>query len=311
MKALRVHDWGQAPQLEDMAEPAPPGPGRSLVRMHAASMGHIDHTIWSGGFGLHPPLPYVPGTEAAGVVVAGERFSPGTRVWLRGGGLGTRRDGSWREYIDTPDEAMGELPADIPYTLGASFFSPCTAAWCALHDLGRWQPGERILVTGASGAVGSIALQLARECGAQAFAVRSPGSAPPPSGAQSVLLEELRPDWDLLIDGVGGEILPQALRGIKPGGRAVLVGYTAGEHPPLNLPQLMLADVALLPLNMMRREADARALAPQLLARLADGRLQLAVEAFALGDGVRLLPQLLARRGRGRSVLTCDEPRAG
>ena len=311
MKALRVHAWGQAPQLEDIADPAPPGPGRSLVRMHAASMGHIDHTIWSGGFGLHPPLPYVPGTEAAGVVVAGERFSPGTRVWLRGGGLGTRRDGSWREYIDTPDEAMGELPADIPYTLGASFFSPCTAAWCALHDLGRWQPGERILVTGASGAVGSIALQLARECGAQALAIQSPGSAPPPSGAQSVPLEELRPESDLRIDCVGGEVLPQALRGVKPGGRAVLVGYTAGERPPLSLPQLMLADVALLPLNMMRREANARALAPQLLARLADGRLQLAVEAFALDQGVRLLPQLLARRGRGRPVLTCDEPRAG
>ena len=162
------------------------------------------------------------------------------------------------------------------------------------------------LVTGASGAVGSIVLQLARECGAQAFAVRSPGSAPPATGAQSMPLEELRPESDLLIDGVGGEVLPQALRGVKPGGRAVLVGYTAGEHPPLSLPHLMLADVALLPLNMMRREADARALAPQLLARLADGRLQLAVEAFALADGVRLLPQLLARRGRGRPVLTCD-----
>lgn len=311
MKALRVHAWGQAPQLEDIADLAPPGLGRSLVRMHAASMGHIDHTIWSGGFGLHPPLPYVPGTEAAGVVVAGERFAAGTRVWLRGGGLGTRRDGCWREYIDTPDEAMGELPVEIPYTLGASFFSPCTAAWCALHDLGRWQLGERILVTGASGAVGSIVLQLAREFGAQAIAVLSPGSAPPALGAQTVLLEELRPESDLLIDCVGGEVLPQALRGVKPGGRAVLVGYTAGAHLPLSLPHLMLADVALLPLNMMRREADARALAPQLLARLAGGRLQLAVEAFALDYGVRLLPQLLARRARGRPVLTCDEPRAG
>lgn len=305
MKALRVHAWGQAPQLEDMAEAAPPAPGRSLVRMHAASIGHIDHTIWSGGFGLHPPLPYVPGTEAAGVVLAGQRFAPGTRVWLRGAGLGTRRDGSWREVIDTPDEAMGELPADIPYTLGASFFSPCTAAWCALQDLGRWQPGERILVTGASGAVGSMVLQLARERGAQAVAVLAPGSAPPPPGQEAVALAGLRPESDLLIDCVGGEVLPLALRGIKPGGRAVLVGYTAGEHPPLSLPQLMLSDVALLPLNMMRREADARAVAPQLLARLADGRLHLAVEAFALADGAQLLPQLLSRRGRGRPVLTC------
>lgn len=306
MKALRVHGWGQAPHLEDLPEPAPPGPGRSLVRMHAASIGHIDHTIWSGGFGVHPPLPYVPGTEAAGVVLAGERFAPGTRVWLRGAGLGTRRDGSWRELIDTPNEAMGELPADISYALGASFFSPCTAAWCALHDLGRWQPGERILVTGASGAVGSIVLQLARERGAQAAAVLSPGSASPPPGIDALALEALRPEADLLIDCVGGEVLPQALQGVRPGGRAVLVGYTAGTQAPLSLPQLMLGDVALLPLNMMRREAEARALAPALLARLADGRLRLAVETFALSEGAGLLPQLLSRRGRGRPVLTCN-----
>ncbi len=306
MKALRVHAWGQAPRLEDVPEPPPPRPGHSLVRMHAASIGHIDHTIWGGRFDLHPPLPYVPGTEAAGVVLAGDRFPPGTRVWLRGTGLGTRRDGAWREVIDTPDEAMGELPADVPFALGASFFSPCTAAWCAIHDLGQWLPGERILVTGASGAVGTIVLQLARERGAQVVALAAPGSAPPPAGVQALALGDLRPEADLLVDCVGGEVLPQALRGVKPGGRAVLVGYTAGTHPPLSLPHLMLGDVALLPLNMMRREAAARALAPQLLARLADGRLHLAVETFALEDGARLLPQLSSRRGRGRPVLTRD-----
>ncbi|MEY4711342.1 MAG: hypothetical protein RIS88_792 [Pseudomonadota bacterium] len=305
MKALRVHAWGEAPRLEDIPEPPPPAPGRSLVRMHAASIGHIDHTIWGGRFDLHPPLPYVPGTEAAGVVLAGQRFTPGTRVWLRGAGLGTRRDGAWREVIDTPDEAMGELPADVPFALGASFFSPCTAAWCALHDLGRWQTGERILVTGASGAVGSIVLQLASELGAQAVAVMAPGGTPP-AGVECVPLDSLQPEAGLLIDCVGGEVLAQALRGIAPGGRAVLVGYTAGTHPPLSLPHLMLGDVALLPLNMMRREAAARALAPHLLSRLADGHLRLAVEGYPLADGVRLLPNLPSRRGRGRPALTCD-----
>lgn len=306
MKALRIHGWGQPPQLDEVPEPSAPGPGRSLVRMHAASIGHIDHTIWGGRFDVRPSLPYVPGTEAAGVVLAGDRFAPGTRVWLRGAGLGTRRDGAWREVIDTPDETMGELPADVPYSLGAAFFSPCTAAWCAIHDLGRWQPGERILVTGASGAVGSVVLQLALELGAPVAAVMTAGSSAPPPGVEAVTVGDLQPQAGLLVDTVGGEVLPQALRGVAPGGRAVLVGYTAGTQPPLSLPHLMLSDVALLPLNMMRREAAARALAPQLLARLADGRLRLAVEEFALAQGTHLLPDLLSRRGRGRVILTCD-----
>lgn len=302
MKALRVHAFGEVPRLEDLPPPVR-GPGQSLVRIHAASVGHIDHTIWGGAFALRPPLPYVPGTEAAGVVLEGERFAPGTRVWLRGAGLGTRGDGTWRETVATRDEAMGVLPEDVPFALGAAFFSPSTAAWCALHDLGQWKEGESVLVTGAGGAVGSIAVQLARQAGAGVRAVVMPGSRPLAKDIEAVRLDELRPDAALLVDTVGGDVLVRALGGIAPGGRAVLVGYTAGRHPPLDLAQLMLADVALLPLNMVRREAAARQRAPELLARLGDGRLQLAVEGFAFEDGARLLPTLDQRRGGGRPVL--------
>lgn len=301
MKALRIHAFGEPPRLDDIAPPLRT-PGHSLVRVHAACVAHIDHTIWGGNFGLKPPLPYVPGTEAAGVVLESDRFAPGTRVWMRGAGLGTRRDGTWREIVDAPDGSMGELPAHVPFALGAAFFSPSTAAWGALFAAGQLQAGQKVLVTGASGAVGSMAVQLARDTGADVQAVLTEGSRAP-DGIASVRIDQLEPHADLLIDNVGGDVLPRALRGVAPGGRAVLVGYTAGTQLTLDLPQAMLADVALLPLNMVRREAQARQWAPQLLAQLGSGQLQLAVEEFPFGEGGRVLAGLVGRRGRGRPVL--------
>jgi NADPH:quinone reductase len=155
--------------------------------------------------------------------------------------------------------------------------------------------------------VGSIAVQLARALGAQVLAVigGERGNRVLP-GVETVRLEDLKPEAHLLVDTVGGDVLPQALRGIAPGGRAVLVGYTAGTELRVGLPQLMLGDVALLPLNMVRREAAARQLAPELLARLADGRLQFAFEELPFAEGATLLPSLDTRRGVGRPVLVND-----
>jgi NADPH2:quinone reductase len=289
MKSVRIHAWGEAPRLEDLPQPQG-GPGRTLVRMHAATVGHIDRTVWSGQFLRHPPLPYVPGVEAAGVVLAGTRFAPGTRVWMRGAGLGIARDGTWREVIEVADEALGELPANVSFALGSAFFSPCTSAWVALHEVGQLRAGERVLVSGASGAVGSIAMQLAREAGAE---VQAFDAAQPPNA-----------EADLLLDMVGGTILPLALRGVKPGGRAVLVGYAGGTETRLDLPELLQRDIALLPLNIIRREAAARAAAPQLLQRIADGRLQLAVREFPLAQAGQAMEWIATRGHGGRAVLT-------
>jgi NADPH2:quinone reductase len=288
MKAVRVHAWGEPPRVEDVPEPTG-GPGRSLVRMHAATVGHIDRTVWSGAFLRHPPLPYVPGVEAAGVVVSSGRFAPGTRVWMRGAGLGIARDGTWRERIEVPDEALGELPSGVSFALGSAFFSPCASAWVALHEVARLRAGERVLVSGATGAVGSIVMQLAREAGAQAEAFDAS--------------HEVKPEADLLLDMVGGTVLPQALRGVKPGGRAVLVGYAGGTETRIDLPELLQRDIALLPLNILRRESAARAAAPQLLQRIAEGRLQLAVREFPLAQAHEAMQWIATRGHGGRAVL--------
>jgi NADPH2:quinone reductase len=305
MKAVRVRAWGEPPRIEELPEPAIAA-GRSLVRMHAATVGHIDRTVWSGSFLRHPPLPYVPGVEAAGVVVASDRFAPGRRVWLRGAGLGIARDGTWRELIDAPDAALGELPDGVSMALGSAFFSPCTSAWLALHEVGQVRAGERVLVSGASGAVGSVAFQLAREAGAEVRAVvyDEAQAARLAGDIDAVQADRLQAEADLLLDTVGGNALPQALRGVKPGGRAVLVGYAGGTETRLDLPELLQRDVALLPLNILRREAAARAAAPQLLERIADGRLQLAVREFPMDQAEKALQWIATRGHGGRAVLT-------
>jgi NADPH2:quinone reductase len=312
MKAVRVHALNAPPVLENIPEPVALA-GRTIVRMEAATVGHIDRTVWRGSFLKHPPFPYTPGVEAAGVVVEGARFAKGQRVWLRGSGLGTLFDGTWCELIDAPDEALGLLPDGVPAAIGSAFFSPSTSAWVALNDIAHLSAGESVLVTGATGAVGSMSVQLALNAGAQVTAVvgsEAQAQSIPPGAKMVVLgddparaLENVPPDFDLLVDTVGGQVLNAALPRVRPGGRAVLVGYTAGNTLSLDIAHFLQRDVSLLPLNMFRREAAGRAAAPELLARLADGRLRLDVQTFALGEAATAMDWIGQRGHRGRAVL--------
>jgi len=105
------------------------------------------------------------------------------------------------------------------------------------------------------------------------------------------------------VDTVGGDVLARTLPAVRPGGRAVLVGYTAGPTLSLDIAHFLQRDVSLLPLNMFRREAEGRAAVPELLTRLADGRLHLEVRPFALADAAVALDWITQRGHRGRAVL--------
>ena len=191
MKAMRIHAFGTPPQLNDLAVPAS-APGHTLLDVHAASVGHIDRSVMSGRFLSAPPLPYVPGVEAAGVVLDSETFEKGQRVWVRGHGLGLMRDGTWCERMAAPDAVIGVLPDSVPMTLGATFFSPCTSAWVALFQVGQLTRRERVMITGATGAVGSIAVQLALEAGATVGCVVADEEAAArlPEGVQTVFADK-------------------------------------------------------------------------------------------------------------------------
>jgi NADPH2:quinone reductase len=308
MKAVRVTEWNTPVALDDVADPQP-ADGHTIVRVHAATVGHVDRTIWSGAFLRHPPLPYTPGVEGAGVVVSSATYEPGDRVWIRGGGLGTVTDGTWAEFVLAPDGALGRLPDDVAFELGSAFFSPCTSAWVALHTIGELAAGQRVVITGATGAVGAIAVQLALEAGAEVIATvsRPERLDAVHDGARAIVVngsDDLDPiEAHLLVDTVGGPVLTTVLPWVQPGGRAVLVGYLAGTTVELDLPSFMQRDVSIHPLNMIRRDPDGRAVAPELLARLADGRLSLDVTAFALADAAAAMDWIVQPGHTGRAVL--------
>ena len=115
-------------------------------------------------------------------------------------------------------------------------------------------------------------------------------------------LAETRPA-SLLVDTLGGADLMARSRWVRPGGRAVSIGYVAGNDVSIGLSNWLLDDVALLPVNMIRRERDSRALVPELAALLAAGDLTLDYETFPLSETARALDLLREGKVRGRAVV--------
>lgn len=311
MKALRIHALGEPPSLDDL--PAPEArEGEVLVRLEATVLGRHDLDVARGRLAHHPPLPYVPGLEGAGRVIAAgpgvdsARFSAGALVRVYGGGLGANRPGTWSELVVCPASAVTPVPDGIDPVLAAACGSVALTAASAL-DLGRLKPGERLGVTGGSGAVGSLVLQLARGRGVRGCVAwlrsRERASALPP-GTELVLPGDKPPTErvDLLVDTIGGPELPARLRSVRPGGRAVLIGYTAGSTVTFDLRDLLQGDVELLPLNMRRRRLPD-GLEAELLGEFVRGRLTVATEVVGLDAVAAALDRLDSGDVAGRVVL--------
>jgi len=312
MRAVRFHEWGSAPQVDLVAAPVA-APGETLVRVEAAAVAHLDLTVASGDFGIKPALPYVAGVEGSGVVVRSDELAAGTRVLLRGGGLGLLRDGTWAEYVTAGPKAMRTVPDGMAPELAATWYVPATTAHVALHTVAHLAEDEVVVVAGAAGAVGSLATQLALQAGASVVGLVAAESQRElvPAGAEAVVasdedrLAELAATRSatLLVDTIGGEAMPERCRWVRAGGRAALIGYVAGTSAVLDLPNWLLDDVALLPVNMIRRDAEARACAPELAERLTRGELRLEVEQFGFEQVGEAIAALAGGRLRGRAVL--------
>lgn len=313
MRAARFHEWGAPPVLDEIPVPVR-AEGEVLVEVRAGAVAHLDVTIAGGDFGLRPELPYVGGVEGAGVVLDADPDSDlasGTQVMLRGAGLGMRRDGTWTQRVSVPAKAATPVPAELSPQVAATFFVPATTAYVALHEVARLVGGEDVVVVGAAGAVGSMVAQLAVAAGASVLGVvgRAERVADVPAGVEPILLSETDDlakarSAALLVDTIGGSGLIERTRWVRPGGRAVVIGYTAGTETRVDLPSWLLDDVALLPVNMIRQERRAREVATDLVARLAAGELTLPVEQFELADASLALERLRAGQVRGRAVLT-------
>jgi NADPH2:quinone reductase len=166
MRAAVISEHQAPPSLVERDDP-PAAEGKAMLELRAAALNVADLAIASGSFPAgSPPLPYVPGIEGVGTVVHSGRFSPGTRVWASGRGLGVATDGSLSERFAAPDEVLVEVPGGVEDMIAAALGVVGLAAWLPFSWLARVRPGESVLVLGATGAVGSIAVQAAKILGA-------------------------------------------------------------------------------------------------------------------------------------------------
>ncbi|CAO3455216.1 quinone oxidoreductase family protein [Azospirillum largimobile] len=165
MQTLRFERTGDPSVLSLRDLPAPvPGPGEALVEVHAAAINPSDVKIVGGAFS--PRLPATPGRDYSGRVVQGDGWE-GKEVWGSGAGFGFRRDGAHARYVVVPIDELSAKPKTLSMEQAAGVGAPFVAAWSALVDAGQLREGETLLVTGALGAVGRAATQIAHSIGAR------------------------------------------------------------------------------------------------------------------------------------------------
>jgi NADPH:quinone reductase-like Zn-dependent oxidoreductase len=204
-----------------------------VVRVHSASFTGDELTwpaTWTDRAGRNR-TPSIPGRELAGVVTALGYGTTGLSIGQRVFGLTDwYRDGALAEYIAVEARNLAPLPADVDFTVGASLVMSGLTAWQGLFDHGRLRAGQSVLVTGAAGIVGSMAVQLAREAGAYVIGT---GRG---SGRQTALdfgaNEFVDPDndglknvgpVDLVFDVLGGDVVKQSAALLRAGGTLVTI----------------------------------------------------------------------------------------
>ena len=165
MNAIRVEEFGGPEVMKLVSVPQlRPGPGQVLVRIHAVGINPVETYIRAGTYARKPALPFTPGNDGAGVVEeVGEgvsKFQPGDRVYTAGSISGT-----YAEYALCDPVQLHPLPANASFAQGAAMGTPYATAFRGLFQRAQAKPGETLLVHGASGGVGTAAVQLARACG--------------------------------------------------------------------------------------------------------------------------------------------------
>lgn len=169
MKAILVHRFGgpEVLTLENVPTPKPAA-GQVLVRVHAAGVNPFDTYMRAGTYAIKPPLPYTPGSDAAGVVEAVgenvEAVTPGDRVYTA-----NTLTGAYSEYTLAVESQVHSLPVKVSFAQGAGIWVPYGTAYHALHHSAVARASETVLVHGASGGVGLASVQIARAMGLTVF----------------------------------------------------------------------------------------------------------------------------------------------
>lgn len=241
MKALRFHEFGK-PSVLHIEEQALPAlqEGEVLVQIKASSINPSDVGTVAGRF--HSQLPMTPGRDYAGVVVEGPAWK-GKQVWGTGAGFGVVRPGAHAEFVAMPYSWLSEKPEGLNMEQAAVVGVPYLAAWQSLIEAGDLQKGERVLITGASGAVGTAATQIAHWKGASVLAADIAQKSLHADVSINLKEQDLvnavqqatdGKGVDIVLDTVGGDLFSSCLRSLRVGGRQIAIANN-GPDPELRL----------------------------------------------------------------------------
>jgi NADPH:quinone reductase len=239
MKAIRVHEFGgpEVLRLEEEGTPEP-GPGEVLVRMHAIGVNPVETYIRAGKYARLPALPYTPGNDGAGVVEeigdSVTEFKPGDRVYT-GGTL----SGAYAQFALCKTEQVHRLPENVSFAQGAAVGTPYATAYRGLFQRADGKPGETVLVHGASGGVGTAAVQLARARGLRVLGTAGSEEGRKLAREQGAheVFDHRAPDHfeqimnttngrgvDVIVELLANENLGKDLTILAKGGRVAIVG---------------------------------------------------------------------------------------
>jgi NADPH:quinone reductase len=258
MKAILVRQFGGLDVLKLEEVPTPkPDAGQVLVRVHAAGVNPYDTYMRAGTYAIKPPLPYTPGSDAAGVVESVgpgvKQVKPGDRVYVA-----KTVSGAYAEYTLALESQVHPLPAKVTFAQGACIWVPYGTAYHSLFQATAARAGETVLVHGASGGVGIAAVQLARARGLTVF-----GTAGSEKGQQLVRREGAHQVFnhadaghqeqilkttdgrgvDLILEMLANVNLGQDLKLLAIRGRVIIIGSRG--------------DVTITPRDLMQRRASA------------------------------------------------------
>ncbi|MCY1269754.1 Quinone oxidoreductase 1 [compost metagenome] len=322
MKAVLCKAFGPADTLvlEEVASPEPKK-NEILIDVHAAAVNFPDTLIIEGKYQFKPPFPFSPGGEAAGVVAAvGEKVShlkPGDRVMALTGW------GSFAEQVAVPSYNVMPIPKGIDFNSAAAFGMTYGTSMHALKQRANLQPGETLLVLGASGGVGLAAVEIGKAMGARVIAAASSAEkleVAKAAGADALInyseenlkdrVKELTGGQgaDVIYDPVGGDLFDAAVRSINWNGRLLVVGFASGRIPelPVNLALLKGASVVGVFWGSFaqRQPQDNLANFQQLFAWYAEGKLKpLVSQTFPLERAADAINALATRQAVGKVVV--------
>jgi NADPH2:quinone reductase len=298
-----------------------PGPGQVLIRIEAASLNFPDLLIVQNKYQMKPPLPFVPGSEFAGVIQALGEGVQSLKVGQRVACLpGT---GGFGSHALAPEKLCLPLPDSFPAVDAAAFIMIYATSHHALIDRGQLKAGETVLVLGAAGGVGTSAIQIAKAAGARVIAAASSddkcelcrqiGADDTINYSTQNLREHIKAltqgqGPDVIYDPVGGDFAEPAFRSIGWRGRYLVVGFASGPIPSLPLNLALLKGAAIVGVfwgDFSRREPQANAdMMRELTQWYAQGKIKPVIDCtMPMKDLKQAYARMGSRAVRGKLVM--------